>query len=86
MNNPVNSSKEKKPNIIKRNIKDIVIGLLLVSSIVTNAYLIGTVVRLQALTMQFMSDVFYYTPDEGVVLPEEGDITETVDTDVSHDR
>ena len=65
--------KEKKLDVKKLDFKSIAIGLLLITSIATNVWLSYSVVTLHNFTMQFVSDVFYYTGAS----PESGDGTTT---------
>lgn len=65
--------KEKLLKVKKLDFKSIAIGILLVTSIATNIWLSYSIVTLHNFTMQFVSDVFYYTAPS----PETGDTTGT---------
>ena len=82
--NKQSSDKENKESIDSKksySAKDIIIMLLLLSLVGSNAFLIHSVLKMHAMTMQFISDVFYYTPPASSYYIE-GDVPE-IDVEVN---
>ena len=66
----------------KFTLPQIIICILLIVSIGCSIFLTKSILTMHAFTMQFVSDVFYYTPSGSATLPDEATVVpeETTDT------